>query len=163
MQRNVQTNKLQRHLEAVTVNSSSTARRYVSPGYVKSCSPLPVPCLRNRQPSSERCGCPLPAARLRHGGSHPATAHVPLVHGGHLSGCLCVPLRADTRWETHNSAACVEASSLHLFPLCVAVCVSLLAGNSLCFSCCPVRWRTAQEFLLAAARKIYLLLANFTS
>lgn len=37
------------------------------------------------------------AARFRHGGDHPAPAHVPLVHVGHLSGCVCFSLRADTR------------------------------------------------------------------
>lgn len=53
-----------------------------------------------RHASSGSSGCARPPARLRHGGSHPAAAHVPLVHGAHLSDCLCFPLCADSRWDS---------------------------------------------------------------
>lgn len=68
-----------------------------------------------------------PAARCRHGRNHPAAAHVPLEHGGHLSGRFCVPLPANTRWD-HN-VTCARASS-HNFTF------SLLAGDSVPLALC---------------------------
>lgn len=69
------------------MNASSAAHSYVSPA---TSDPASHPALR-------LCADGPTPGTGRHGGDRPPTAHVPLVHGGHLPGCVRFPLRADPR------------------------------------------------------------------
>lgn len=133
-------NDLQRHLEVVYANLLSDDHRYVSPGYVKSCSQLPgLPtncacqwcCHRNRQ--QHLSGEPGGVSVQQHGsdmGDMILPRRMFLWCMSVIYLAAFVSLYVQIPGENHNFA---EASTSDLtllgFFSCVVLCVSLLAGN----------------------------------
>lgn len=88
-----------------------------------------------------------------HGRHYPASAYVPLVHGGHLFGRFCFPLRADSRWASHLLP--LPAGRTHLLMLTLTSLVSLLARNiSGALAVARGTWSRAHFLLPNAAQNI---------